>query len=217
MIENKDPAYIPALNKGWLTPLYDPLLKWGMREETFKLYLVKNAGLMPGQQVLDLGCGTGTLTILLKQYQPDAIITGLDGDPHILQIARRKAAGAGLDIQWQEGLAFDLPYPPNSFDRVISCLVIHHLTAQNKVKAFREVMRILKPGAEFHILDFGNPSDPVMRSLSFFVAHLEEAADNIRGRIPAMLQEAGFSEVEIKARFKTIFGELVHFQLVKNK
>lgn len=215
MAKTEESTYIPALNKRWLTPLYDPILKWGMKEEKFKRYLAENAGLNPGQQVLDLGCGTGTLTILLKQLQPGSEITGLDGDPLILEIARQKAEADGVDILWQEGMAFDLPYPDASFDRVISCLMIHHLSAVNKVKAFREVNRVLKPRGEFHILDFGSPHDPFMRLVSFFIARMEEAEDNIRGRIPFMLQKAGFERVNTRSRFKTIFGELTYIQVAK--
>jgi ubiquinone/menaquinone biosynthesis C-methylase UbiE len=80
--------YIPALSFSWLTPLYDPLLKWGMREETFKRNLIEQAGIQNGHQALDLGCGTGTLTIMLKQAVPGALVTGLDGDPEVLSIAK---------------------------------------------------------------------------------------------------------------------------------
>ena len=84
--------YIPALRFKWLTPFYDPLLKWGMREENFKRRLVAQANIRPGSRVLDLGCGTGTLTILVKRIIPEAEVTGLDGDPAVLQIAGQKAA-----------------------------------------------------------------------------------------------------------------------------
>jgi ubiquinone/menaquinone biosynthesis C-methylase UbiE len=160
--------YLPALNQSWLTPLYDPLLRWGMREKNFKRYLVEYAHLEAGQRVLDLGCGTGTLTFQMKQVLPQIELIGLDGDPAILKIARRKAEAAGVDITWDEGLAYDLPYPAAFFDRVISCLMIHHLTAPNKLMAFREVFRILKPGGEFHILDFGKPSSMLMHLISIF-------------------------------------------------
>lgn len=208
-------AYIPALNQTWLTPLYDPLLKWGMREENFKRYLVERTYLQPGWRVLDLGCGTGTLTIQLKQSQSTAEVFGLDGDPHILEIAREKSSAAGVDIQWKEGLAFDIPNPSNYFDRVVSSLMIHHLTPENKVSAFWEVYRVLKPGGEAHILDFGKPHGLVMSLVSTLIAHLEEAGDNVNGRIPAMLQESGFSEIYIPRRFKTIFGELSYYQTSK--
>ena len=64
--------YIPALGHAWLTGLYDPVLRFTMREATFKSQLVAQADLRPGHRVLDLGCGTGTLTVRIKQSQPDA-------------------------------------------------------------------------------------------------------------------------------------------------
>jgi SAM-dependent methyltransferase len=74
--------YIPALSFRWLTPLYDPLLRWGMREKTFKRRLITQANIQPGQRVLDLGCGTGTLTILVKLLYPDANVVGLEGEEY---------------------------------------------------------------------------------------------------------------------------------------
>lgn len=215
-MENKD-KYIPAFNQNWLTPLYDPVLKWGMREETFKRYLVEHAHLEPGQRVLDLGCGTGTLTLQIKQFLPQIELFGLDGDPSVLQIAREKAIAANVDIRWEEGLAYDLPYPAASFDRVISCLMIHHLTASNKLKAFQEVFRILKPGGEFHLLDFGKPTSVGMRLISIPIAGMEEAGDNVCGLLPAMLRQAGFSWIAETRHFKTIFGELIHYQSIYPK
>lgn len=204
--------YIPALNQNWLTPLYDPLLKWGMRENTFKRYLIEHAHLMPGQRVLDLGCGTGTLTIQIKQFLPQINLVGLDGDPTVLQIAERKAKAAGVEINWDKGFAYDLPYPTTSFDRVISCLMIHHLTAPNKLKAFQEIFRILKSGGEFHLMDFGKPTSLGMRLISIPIARMEEAGDNIHGLLPGMLHQAGFSNISETRHFKTLFGELVHYQ-----
>jgi ubiquinone/menaquinone biosynthesis C-methylase UbiE len=209
--------YIPALNQNWLTPLYDPLLKWGMREDTFKRYLVEHSHLKAGQKVLDLGCGTGTLTIQIKQFLPQIELIGLDGDPSVLQIAKGKADDAGVDITWEEGLAYNLPYATASFDRVISCLMIHHLTAPDKLKAFQEVYRILKPGGEFHLLDFGKPTSFGMRLVSIPIARMEEAGDNIHGLLPGMLQQAGLSTITETRHFKNLFGELIHYQSIHAK
>ena len=89
MLDNR---YIPALSFGWLTPLYDPLLRWAMQEERFKRHLIRQANLQPGHQVLDVGCGTGTLTLLIQQTEPAALVAGLDGDPDILAIATTQDA-----------------------------------------------------------------------------------------------------------------------------
>src|SRR2546423_7565222 len=112
--------YIPALGFDWLTPLYDPLVKWFMPESKFKSHLVRQACIQAGQRVLDVGCGTATLIVLIKQTQPDAEVFGLDGDAKVLEIARRKAMKAGVEVTLQEGLAFQLPYADVSFNRVLS-------------------------------------------------------------------------------------------------
>jgi hypothetical protein len=110
--------YIPALSFRWLTPLYDAVLKWVMREDTFKHELVQQVNIQVGMKVLDLGCGTGTLTLMLKQSYPFAEITGMDGDPQVLRIAREKSRG--VIVQWDEGLATSLPYVDAAFDRVVT-------------------------------------------------------------------------------------------------
>jgi len=207
-----DDRYIPALSFRWLTPLYDPLLKWAMREDTFKRYLVAQADIHPGMNVLDLGCGTGTLTILLKQAYPQVEMTGLDGDSQILDIARAKAGKAGVSISWEHGLAHELPYPPATFDRVVTSLVLHHLTRDNKRKAFEQIYRVLKPGGEFHILDFGQPRSVRMRVIASFMRRLEETADSFDGLIPVMLHEAGFSGITEPRQFSTIFGPVSYLR-----
>lgn len=214
----KNPSrYIPALSFRWLTPIYDPLLKWGMREETFKRRLIEHAGVQPGQQVLDLGCGTGTLTLMLKRSAPEAQITGLDGDPQVLAIARSKSEQSHLGIKWDEGRASELPYPDNSFVVVVSSLMVHHLSAAEKIQAFREVHRVLRPGHWFHIVDFGRPFNSLTRLQAAFMKNLEQAADNFAGRIVPMLQVAGFETVSEEEKFNTIFGPIWFYRAFKSK
>ena len=139
--------YIPALRYNCLTALYDPILRWTMRESVFKRRLVEQARIERGHRVLDLGCGTATLTLLLQQKHPGAQVVGLDGDPKVLEIARGKAARAGIPIVLDRGMAFELPYADGCFHRVLSSLLFHHLTQENKLRALREVFRVLRPGA----------------------------------------------------------------------
>jgi len=205
--------YIPALSFRWLTPLYDPLLKWVMREETFKRKLVQQANIRPKMKVLDLGCGTGTLTLMLKRAHPDAEIIGMDGDPQVLDIARIKSSGA--NIQWDEGLASSLPYPDSVFDRVVTSLVIHHLVTDDKRRAFNEIHRVLKPYGELHVLDFGAPHSSLTRFMTSYMRRLEEAADNFDGQIPLFVTEAGFGGVKEAQHFVTVFGPLSLWRAVK--
>lgn len=205
--------YIPALSFKWLTPLYDPLLKWVMREETFKRRLIELANIQPHMKILDLGCGTGTLTLLLKQAHPTAKVTGMDGDSQVLDIARDKSRGT--DIQWDEGLATSLPYPDSAFERVITSLVIHHLVTDDKRQAFKEIFRVLKPRGESYILDFGVPHTPFTRFMATYMRRLEETADNFDGLIPRFIAEAGFDEVKEAQHFVTLFGPLSLWRTVK--
>jgi len=205
--------YIPALSFRWLTPLYDPLLKWVMREENFKRRLVQQANIQPNMNVLDLGCGTGTLTLMLKQAHPDARVTGMDGDPKVLGIARDKSRGT--DIQWDEGLASSLPYPDSAFDRVVTSLVIHHLVTEDKRGTFKEIYRVLKPRGELYILDFGAPHSPLTRFMTKYMRRLEETPDNFDGLIPRFITEAGFGSVKEAQHFVTLFGPLSLWRAIK--
>jgi len=205
--------YIPALSFKWLTPLYDPLLKWVMREETFKRKLIQQANIQPHMKVLDLGCGTGTLTLMLKRAHPEAQVTGMDGDPQVLNIARNKSLGT--NIQWDEGLASSLPYPDSTFDRVVTSLVIHHLTKEDKRRAFKEVYRVLKPRGELCVLDFGAPHSSFTHFMTTYMRRLEEVADNFDGLIPLFITEAGFGGVKEAENFVTVFGPLSIIQAVK--
>ena len=207
--------YIPALRLRWLTPLYDPLLKWVMREETFKRRLIEQAHIEPGQCVLDLGCGTGTLTALIKTLHPEAEVTGVDGDTEVLDLAKAKAERADVNIKWDHGLAFELPYPDQSFDRVLTSLMLHHLTSDNKRRTFREVLRVLRPGGELHIVDFGKPHSPVVKPITQVIARLEEATDNLNGALPAMLDESGFVQVKEAGYIVTLLGSLSFYCAVR--
>lgn len=214
MVKNRD-RYIPAFRFGWLTALFDPFIRWTMPESAFKRRLVQQAQIQSGQRVLDLGCGTATLTILMKQIHPEAQVVGLDGDPKVLEIARAKIAQAGLDIALDEGMAFQLPYPDRSFDRVLSSLLFHHLTPENKARTLREVFRVLKPDGELHVADLGKPSNALMYSISLIMRRLEEAKDNVKGLLPLMFRDAGFEQVREPARYATIFGTLSLYGALK--
>lgn len=207
----KNANYIPALSYDRLTPFYDRVVRLTTRDEIFKRALVEQAGIEANHHVLDLACGTATLTILAKDHQPRADMVGIDGDGRILAIAKKKTRSSGLEIQFDEGMSFDLPYRDGSFDRVISSLFFHHLTRENKMKTLGELKRVLKPGGEFHVADWGLPANRLMKLSSRFIQLLdgfETTEDSFAGRLPALLTEAGFENVDETRTFNTLFGTI---------
>ncbi len=215
--DGKRRRYLPALKYRWLTPLYDPVLRWLFREDVMKTRLVEDVVLLPGQRALDLGCGTGTLTRFLKRAHRGAAVVGLDGDPEVLEIARNKATRAGVDVAWDQGMAYAMPYPDASFDVVVTSLMLHHLSRDNKIRALHEVHRVLRPGGSFHVADFGTPQTALMRSLGKASELLEETADGAEGRLPGMFRAAGLDGVKETGRFMTPLGTIVLFHSQKER
>lgn len=204
---NRNEEYIPALGISALTPFYDLIQRWIVRDTRFKSRLIEQARIRPGQRILDLGCGTGTLAIMVRRAQPISDVVGLDADPRMLRVASAKAASESPSIRFDLGMAFDLPYPDASFDRVLSSLMIHHLKTPDKERAAREVYRILKPGGQLHVVDFGKPRTPYGKLVGLFLHGFEEANDNIDGRLPVIFEQAGLKVREV-GDFMTFFGSL---------
>lgn len=216
---NKQESVIRALNYKWLTPLYDPLVAFTIRESAFKRHLVEQAGILDGHNVLDVGCGTATLTLLTKHTHPAAHVVGIDADPDILERAREKAKRNGLTITLDQGLSYQLPYSDEMFDRVLSSLVFHHLTREQKIDTLKDIHRVLRPEGELHVADWGKASNKAMRAAFFLVQVLdgfETTTDNVHGLLPVLMEEAGFVAVEETRQLLTVFGTLSLYRARKN-
>jgi ubiquinone/menaquinone biosynthesis C-methylase UbiE len=196
----------PALLNDRFTPIYDFFARLLLPEMQFKRALIAHARIAPGQRVLDLGAGTGTLSIMIKQTQPESQVVGLDGDPKVLTIAREKASRSVADIDFELGNAAALPYSDQSFDRVLSTLVMSLLNREQKILAIRDSYRVLKGGGELHIADFSQPHTWWGRVVAPRMRRFEPIADNLDGLLPAIFRSAGFTTQAM--RFATIFGTL---------
>jgi len=203
--------YIHAFGPAVLTRFYDPMIRL-LREDEFKGRLVDLAQIQPGDRVLDVGCGTGTLAMLIQRRQPNAEVHGVDGDPKILEIARTKVAQAGASIAFERAMAWELPYPDGTFDRVVSSLVFHHLLTDNKRRAAREILRVLRPGGTLILADFGPPRSLPGKAIAWSLRWFEEAADNLAGRLPGLLVDGGFCDVAEIDRFQTYIGPIAYLR-----
>ena len=203
--------FLPALRFRVLTPLFDGVVRATMRERRFKTMLLDQAELQPGQRVLDLGCGTGTLALMAAEREPGLEVIGLDADPEILIRARDKAAAAGAEIRFDQGFSTSLPYEDESFDRVCSTLFFHHLKPADKRRTAAEVARVLRPGGQLHVADFGPPGDPLMQA-AFLTVRLfdgrEETQEHLEGKLASIFEEGGLSAASTESSLRTFMGRL---------
>jgi ubiquinone/menaquinone biosynthesis C-methylase UbiE len=204
--------YLPGMGRTWLTPLYDPVTRILGIPALHRL-LVDQAGIRARQRVLEIGCGTGNLALLVKRLHAGADVVGVDPDAAALRIARRKAARAGLDIRWDTGFAQALAYPDGSFDRILSALMLHHLAVDDKLAALRTARRTLTRRGSLHLVDFGGrtvASDGFMARRMARNAHVK---DNYAGGIITAMHHAGFTRVsEVDHRVSRLMGRITFYR-----
>ena len=194
--KTKDAPQTSGLTIHWAAQ-YDfmtSLLGLGVNRANSKM-VIELAQIKPGDRVLDVGCGSGNLTLTAKTYAgPNGAVAGIDAAPEMISVARQKAAQKGLQVDFQVGLIEKIPFPDASFDVVISRLVLHHLPFELKRQGFAEIRRILKPGGFFLAADFEPPTNPVLAHLASAVVGQHMMQTSTRD-LPALLKEAGFAEV----------------------
>lgn len=202
--------YIPALSFRWLTPLYDAIIDGPLSIGRMRRGLLRRMGDLNNRRILDVGSGTGTMSIMVKQAFPGAQVVGLDGDPQILEIARAKARNLGLEIQFEQGMSFELPYPEHSFDVVLTSMMLHHLTREDKQQTAREMYRVLRLGGKLFGADFAAPRSALGKALRPITRRFERVAENVDGLLPGIFREAGFSDYAETDRY--FLGSIALFQ-----
>jgi ubiquinone/menaquinone biosynthesis C-methylase UbiE len=161
------------------------------RENKLRQMTVKLARLKPGDRVLEIGCGTGTLSLAAKAaVGPSGEAAGIDIAPEMVAAAGRKAARKGIDMSFQEASIAGIPFPDNRFDVVMCSFMIFHMPEDVRMKGFKEIWRVLKSGGHLFILD-GASSDK-----RYDIRELEP-----------VLKEDSFTEIEIeKLKFMILKG-----------
>ena len=193
----------------------DPFIRLALSLRDFQRLLLEPAGLCEGEQVLDVGCGTGALAILTKRLHPHTNVWGIERDADALGIAKVKAARAGVVVTFQQGTSYELPFPDASLDHAFSTFVFHELNREQKQQTLREIIRVLRPGGALHIADFGRPQNWLMRLALVWIRlshRLTAISDNVSGALPQFVLAAGFEEVKETARLASVFGTVCVWQ-----
>ncbi|GMR10520.1 MAG: hypothetical protein BMS9Abin28_1341 [Anaerolineae bacterium] len=170
------------------------------REKQFREMTIALAQLKPGENVLDVGCGTGSLTIAAKAHVgPGGEVYGTDAAPEMIDVARRKAARAGVDVSFQVDLIESITFPDDQFDIVLSSFMMHHLPDDLKREGLAEIYRVLEPGGRLLIVDIESSGRSPVRRFVNLMTQLHGGAaamqNNVKKLAP-LLEAAGFSTVE---------------------
>ncbi|MBX9857735.1 MAG: methyltransferase domain-containing protein [Gemmatimonadaceae bacterium] len=207
------PAFTPALGRLGSTAAYDAVIALFTRERRWRAALVALAAPSPGDVLVDLGCGTGTLAVQLKQTCPAAEVLGVDPDPAMLAIARRKSAREGVDVTWHEAMGDRLPAVVGAgrATTVVSSLVFHHCTTPVKRALFAAAFAALRPGGTLVVADYGLQRTRLMRGLFLVIQAVDGRATTVpngRGVLPGLMRDAGFVDVAERDVVPTATGSV---------
>ncbi len=179
-----------------MIPSYDAYMKkvtFG-REQVLRQRTVTLARIKPGDCVLEVGCGTGSLTLAAKrQAGPAGQVYGIDVLPGMIAASQQKVALAHEEITFQLGSLGDIPFPEQMFDVVMGSFMIFHMAEETRRKGITEAFRVLKSGGHLLILDLAMPTHPLSRTIETRLLGFQ--SPDLRQLIP-ILESAGFSEIE---------------------
>ena len=196
--------------------LYDKLVNlvsWG-KAEVLRSEINQKAPYKLGDKVLDVGCGTGDQAILAKTaVGKEGAVHGLDASPKMIAVAKAKADQLDVSVNFQVGLVESIAHPDETFDVVMSSLVMHHLPGELKQKAIAEFLRVLKPGGQIYIVDMESSSTGTLKQrLTDLMVHLHGGRkgleNNVRKLIP-LFEAGGFKGVEwgrVNRQFASLTG-----------
>jgi len=202
---------MPAAGRDVFLPLYDPLTKlFGF--EGILASLIQQANLQTGFRILDLGCGTGTLAVTIKRQHPSIDVVALDPDRHALARAERKAARAGVSIQFDRGFSDSLPYEREVFDRVFSSMMFHHVRRSEREPTLREIRRVLKAGGRLEFLDLVSAGAHAHGFLARILHPPKQLDQNADRPLLDLMSRAGFADARRMGDRNTIVGPVGFYE-----
>ncbi len=159
---------------------------------------IEMAALREGEKVLEVGCGTGVLSILAKLgVGEEGEVAGIDLAPKMVARSQEKAHKAGLDISFEVGSVDELPYEDGHFDVVISSLMLHHLPLEVKRKGLQEIRRVLADDGRFFLTDFCSPHWLTVIPMYLMMMWSPFTRFQLFGKLPGLIRECGFGTVEL--------------------
>jgi ubiquinone/menaquinone biosynthesis C-methylase UbiE len=205
-------AFTPAMGRFAPTRLYDSVAAL-LRERLWRGLVAMHVAPRPGDVIVDVGCGTGSLALLLQHVEPRARIIGVDPDREVLGTARRKADDAGAEVEWRVGMGDSVVEVVGSetASAVVSSLVLHQCPMAMKRAVLASMFVALRPGGRLVIADYGLQRTRLMR-LAFRVVQLadgkQDTQPNADGILPRLISEAGFQDVREAEVVPTISGSI---------
>jgi ubiquinone/menaquinone biosynthesis C-methylase UbiE len=225
-------TFTPALGRLAPVRFYDTVVAL-TRERRWRTLTALHAAPRPGDLIVDVGCGTGSLALMLARAEPRARVVGVDPDPEVLALARRKGGGAVLPpaaalrasalvpspgpvppvVDFRAGSGSDLVamFGPASADTVVSSLVLHQCPMPVKRAVLASAFGVLRPGGRLVITDYGRQRTALMR-LAFRTVQLadgrEDTRPNADGVLPELLRAAGFHGVRETEVLPTVTGSI---------
>ncbi|GAA4388639.1 class I SAM-dependent methyltransferase [Tsukamurella soli] len=210
-----DAAFTPAL--GRLVPArYLDLAVAMTRERLWRALTVAYVAPRPDEVIVDVGCGTGSLAALLRSIEPGAHVVGVDPDPDVLTVARRKADGVVWHVGRGDALVERLG--AESADTVVSTLVLHQCPLAVKRAMLAAAHAVLRPGGRLVIADYGRQRTTLMRAAFRLVQCIDGHADtqpNADGVLPTLIAEAGFGDVREVEVVTTVTGSISVYVALK--
>lgn len=176
------------------------------RERVLRQRTVELAKIRSGDSVLEVGCGTGSLTLAAKgQAGPAGKVFGIDVIPGMIAASQQKAEQAHKDISFQLGSINDIPFPNNTFDVVLCSFMIFHMSEDTRRQGIAEIFRVLKPQGQLLVVDLAMPAQPLQRAIAQRIIFHGGLEHNLEELIP-MMEAAGFSDIECSQMKFSIMG-----------